>query len=366
MSAVVGMPVCISLIGLAPAEAAAVRERFSTQFTFVEDGRSDVRLLGRDTPRPADGATIRIVDRLEDGDEAMLTLADLHLLPMLVQRELRLHRAEQALQDLSHQRERRETQLRIAQELAHLGTWEWDLVTGLTIGSRELFLMAGFTDGPRVGTFEDAFSIVHPDDVAALDAGLHRAVAEGALFEQEYRVVRFDGTEVIVHSRGQVVTDPNGKPLRMIGMAQDVTERKRNERALRQSEERYRSLVAHIPEVTWRGNELKKPLFISPNVQRLWGYSAEELVEGGVELWAMRIHPADRDRVLRAYRTLFEDGVAEYDIEYRFQRKDRAWMWVHDRAETAEVDGAPQAFGVMSDVTARRFAEEALRKSEAR
>ncbi|HKO58031.1 MAG TPA: PAS domain S-box protein [Thermoanaerobaculia bacterium] len=337
-------------------------ERLTPEFSLVDEGAHELAIVGRAAGRMVSGPVIRLADRLDDCDTPAITLADLHLLPLLIRRELRLHRAEDALRELSHQRERRETQLRIAQELAHLGTWEWDLTTGLTVGSRELFLMAGFGDGPH----DDAFSIVHPDDVAALDARLRLAVEERTLFEQEYRVVRQDGSEVIVHARGQLVFDDAGTPLRMIGMAQDVTEGKKNERALRESEERYRSLVAYIPEVTWHGSAERKPLFVSPNVHRLWGFSAEELVEGGVELWAKHIHPADRDRVLRAYRALFEGGAAEYDVEYRFQRKDRAWMWVHDRAELAEVEGAPQAFGVMSDVTARRFAEEALRKSEAR
>ncbi|HEV7921066.1 MAG TPA: PAS domain S-box protein [Thermoanaerobaculia bacterium] len=356
----------IALVGCSVVESEALRTRLLPHFTLVEPGWQEVAIVGSEAKEPVAGPVIRLVAEVaDDGDAAAITLADLHLLPLLIRRELRLHRAEQALRDLSMQRERRETQLRIAQELAHLGTWEWDLVTGLAIGSRELFLMAGFGDGPRVGTFDDAFSIVHPDDVAALDAGLRRAVEERTLFEQEYRVVRHDGSEVIVHSRGQLVFDSAGNPLRMIGMAQDITERKTTERAMRETEERYRSLVAYIPEVTWRGNARRKPLFVSPNVQRLWGYTAEELLEGGIELWATKIHPADRDRVLRAYRALFERGGTEYDVEYRFQRKDRAWMWVHDRAEVAEVEGAAQAFGVMSDVTARRFAEEALRKSEA-
>jgi PAS domain S-box-containing protein len=357
------MSIRVALIGCLPAEAAAVMEHLRADFTVVDEGAHELAIVGSAAERTVAGAVIRLADRLDiESDTAVITPGDLHLLPLMIRRELRLHRAEQALRELSRQRERRETQLRIAQELAHLGTWEWDLVTGLTVGSRELFLMAGFGDGPH----DDAFSIVHPDDVAALDAGLHRAVAQRTLFEQEYRVVRQDGSEVIVHARGQLVFDADGTPLRMIGMAQDVTERKRHELAFRDSEERYRSLVAYIPEVTWRGNAQRKPLFVSPNVHRLWAFSAEELVEGGIELWATHIHPADRDRVLRAYRTLFDRGAGEYDVEYRFQRKDRAWMWVHDRAELAEVEGAPQAFGVMSDVTARRFAEEALRKSEAR
>ena len=259
-----------------------------------------------------------------------------------------------------------ETQLRIAQELAQLGTWEWDLVTGLALGSRELFRIAGFGDDSRRAAFDEAFSIVHPDDVAALDEALRRAVDERALFQHEYRVVCADGTELIMHARGQLVFDASGAPVRMIGISQDVTEQQRSERALLESEERYRNLIAHLPEVTWRSTEEEKPLFISPNVQGLWGYAAEEMIDGGIELWARRIHPADRDRVLRAYRALFDPGL-EYDVEYRFQRKDNAWMWVHDRAVVVVDDRrVPHAFGVMSDVTARHFSEEALRKSEAR
>jgi PAS domain S-box-containing protein len=146
----------------------------------------------------------------------------------------------------------------------------------------------------------------------------------------------------------------------------DVTERKRTEDALRSSEEKYRLLINNIPDVTWTSDSDGKTSFISPNIEQVYGFTPEEIFRGGEKLWFGRIHPEDLSALKKAYRALFEKDQ-QFDLEYRIQRKDGQWIWLHDRAIMHfEENQKKYAYGVFSDITERKLAEEALKNSEER
>jgi PAS domain S-box-containing protein len=142
----------------------------------------------------------------------------------------------------------------------------------------------------------------------------------------------------------------------------DVTERIQAEEALRKSEEKYRSLIAHIPEVTWTADGHGNLTFISTNIEAIYGFSAEEVYASGETLWLDRVHPDDRDRVQAGYAALFAGGKGFKD-EFRIQRKDGVWIWVHAWSlGTYEYDGDLNADGVLRDITARKAAESEFRR----
>jgi two-component system cell cycle sensor histidine kinase/response regulator CckA len=149
-----------------------------------------------------------------------------------------------------------------------------------------------------------------------------------------------------------------------MGTFRDTTHRENVQEALQRSEQLYHSLVANIPDVVWTTDCDGKTIFISPNVQEIYGYSPKEIYNQGKRLWLERIHPEDAERVKHAYRSLFETGT-RYDVEYRIKRKDGQWIWLHDRSVmTYEKNGVMYADGVFSDVTERKRTEDALRESE--
>jgi PAS domain S-box-containing protein len=140
----------------------------------------------------------------------------------------------------------------------------------------------------------------------------------------------------------------------------DITNRKHSEQALQTSEQKYRSLVSNIPDVLWTANEERDFVYISANVEKVLGYTDEELMRTGSGFWRTKVHPDDYRGLEEAYRLLFRQR-RQFDVEYRIQRKDGEWIWLHDRAIATSIKGGIMcADGILSDITRRKGAEEAL------
>ncbi len=122
--------------------------------------------------------------------------------------------------------------------------------------------------------------------------------------------------------------------------------------------------MRQTPAVLWTSDQKGQTVFISANVEKVYGYTPEEILKSGDRLWFGRIHSEDLARVKEAYETLMK-GVADYDIEYRIQRRDGDWIWIHDRAiRSYEIAGTLRTDGVFLDITERKQSEISLEKSE--
>ena len=122
--------------------------------------------------------------------------------------------------------------------------------------------------------------------------------------------------------------------------------------------ERYRVLVDNLPVVTWQSDEHRVTRFISRNIEKIYGYTPEEIYAAGNALWFGRIHEENLEMVDAAYNSLF-CGTGVYDVEYRIRHKEGHWIWISDFAYTTTLqDGVRVAHGVFSDVTVRKQAEE--------
>ncbi len=125
-----------------------------------------------------------------------------------------------------------------AQRIARLGSWDWDVTSGEIHWSDEAYRIYGLTRGRDEASLATFMSIVHPEDREAVAASIQVALEQRMPFDREVRLVRPDGSERHVHELGEMTFDVAGKPMRFIGIIQDITERKRAERELvRQSAE---------------------------------------------------------------------------------------------------------------------------------
>jgi PAS domain S-box-containing protein len=118
-----------------------------------------------------------------------------------------------------------EAQLEEAQALAHVGSWEWDLVSDTVNRSKELCRIFGMCPESFGTSLSSSYERVHPDDREKLHREIDLATRERRPWEIEYRIVRPDGVRTLL-ARGKVITDDQGRPVRMVGTAQDVTERR--------------------------------------------------------------------------------------------------------------------------------------------
>ena len=124
---------------------------------------------------------------------------------------------------------RQEERLREAQQIAHVGSWEWEIGPDRVTWSDELYRIYGLEPGSLDATLDAYLERVHPDDRTRVRARLQRALEDRRPFHFDERIVRPDGSMRIVHSRGRVLVDSAGQAVRLVGACQDVTEQKQQE-----------------------------------------------------------------------------------------------------------------------------------------
>jgi PAS domain S-box-containing protein len=118
-------------------------------------------------------------------------------------------------------------QLGEAQQLARVGSWEWDIRRNVVWWSDELYRIYGLEPRSILPTYDEFLTRVHPNDRESVDERNRRAFADHAPFEDVKRVVRADGPEILMRTQGEVVCDEAGAPIRMVGICEDVTDRER-------------------------------------------------------------------------------------------------------------------------------------------
>jgi PAS domain S-box-containing protein len=144
----------------------------------------------------------------------------------------------------------------------------------------------------------------------------------------------------------------------------DITERKKAEIALRESEKRYRLLVEKGPSVFWITDKTGKKSYISPNIKKIYGYTPEEIYKYGNKLWLDRIHKDDIEDVLSGFNAAFEKNKP-FNTTYRIKNKAGKWIWLHDKGEKyINNQGQELAYGVFTDITENKEAETKIKESE--
>jgi len=118
-----------------------------------------------------------------------------------------------------------EERLNLATEAGRLGAWEWNIATDRIVWSQQMERNAGFAPHQFAGTMEAFRALIYPDDLERVNQAISRTVNEGAEYAAEFRMVRPDGNLRWASMRGTVIRDPEGNPVRMLGVDLDVTER---------------------------------------------------------------------------------------------------------------------------------------------
>jgi diguanylate cyclase (GGDEF)-like protein/PAS domain S-box-containing protein len=251
--------------------------------------------------------------------------------------------------------------LRTAINSANVGLWEWDLETNRVYYSQEWKNQLGYAEDEIGDTIDEWKRLVHPEDeqptLAKVEAYL---AAPHPNFEVEFRMRHKNGSWRWMLSKATLQAGEDGKGRRLSGGHIDITERKRIEQALRESEDTFRQLVDHIPQVFWMTDAEQQTLvYISPAYERITGRPTAELTSDP-RAWLAAVHILDRDSVRRARKSQAPAG--NYDIEYRIVRPDRTVRWIHDRAFpiTDQTGKVCRVAGISEDVTEQKEAQQKL------
>ena len=242
-------------------------------------------------------------------------LKELAMPVSLALRQAQLH--QQVQQELTERQQAEaglresEEKLRVALKASRMGTWDWNIQTGQISWSENLEALFGLEPGEFDGSFEMFAERLHPEDRERVLASVDQAVATGANYEIEFRILYPNGTIRWALTQGKVFYDPNGQPLRMAGIDIDITGRKQSEAILQESEERFRQLAENIDAVFWikEASEIRVR-YVSPAYERLWGWDPQELYESQ-QNWVNHIHPDDRESTDRAFQEKAAAGASK-------------------------------------------------------
>jgi PAS domain S-box-containing protein len=248
-------------------------------------------------------------------------------------------------------------QLDYAFAAANAALWDWDLDEDT------------LTTSPRFAEIVDANPktwkpsmtlhnrICHPDDLPRMQDAIREHIAGRGVYDIEYRLRRNDGEYVWIHSRGQAVRDEKGRAHRVIGSVTDVTDRRRDQEALRRNEETLELAIQASRAGYFDRRWDQEDIYWSPRLREILGITDSDYMPN-MKAFNDRVHPEDRDR-LAASVTAYQRADESLDTECRLQRDDGVYIWVQIRATIQRDDnGNPmRAIGFVIDINDRKKLE---------
>jgi PAS domain S-box-containing protein len=254
----------------------------------------------------------------------------------------------------------REVQLQEAQAIANLGSWEWDLRTNSRTWSGQLSRIFGLRPDQIPSTFDGFYPLVHPDDRERTSRLAQEALRTGKSYESQFRIVRPDGVVRTVHNQARVDRDETGKAVRVIGVCQDVTERKLAEEQVRISQERFRMMVENVRDYAIYMLDMKGYVTSwNLGAERIEGYLADEIMGKHYSRFFLPDHATRGDPGMQLQ---FASLQGRYESEGWRVRKNGSRFWAHViltplRDETGKLRGFSE---IVHDITDRKRAEEDL------
>ena len=257
-----------------------------------------------------------------------------------------------------------EKRMNLSQEIAHLGGWELDIENDSLSWSAEVYRIFGLQPQEFDATYEAFLDNVHPDDREEVDEAYSGSIREGRdTYEIEHRIIRKSTGEVrIVHEKCEHFRDSSNRIVRSIGMVHDITEQKRTEEALRESEKRLHALADNIPNLAWMAEADGWIFWYNKRWYEYTGTTLEEMQGWG---WQKVHHPDYIDAITAEWSSSILEGKP-YDNIFPLKGKDGNYRWFLTRVTPIRDEQGKliRWFGTNTDITERKLAEEELKISE--
>lgn len=269
-------------------------------------------------------------------------------------------------QDITRRKEKEqrlqllEARYNLSQRHASFGVWDWDIQTNDLYWSEQIGPLLGYADQEVDANYADFIAAMHPDDRDYVSEAVRAAVEDGADYDIEHRVVWPDGTERWIRETGDVIRSNDGTPLKMIGVAQDVTARHNADEALKENAAQLNQAqqIAHLGHWSW--DVASGQLYWSDEIYRIFGYKPGE-IEPTYEKFIATLHPDDIEPIKHSEQAAFAKEKP-HSIDHRIIRHDGSQGWVHEEAVAiTDEQGQPiRLTGTVQDITERKQLEQQL------
>jgi PAS domain S-box-containing protein len=252
-----------------------------------------------------------------------------------------------------------------AEDITHIGSWELDLSNNELYWSEGVFRICGYEPGEIQVDFTTGLGVIHPDDQEMAVQAMQRTIEQGNPYEIIKRFVRKDGSIRIINSRGKIILNEKGEKVKLVGVFQDITDDLEKDKALsdskfelERSNERYEYVLKATFDAVWDWNIASGNLYRSKNFELIFGHRFNEY-ETDLSSWYQFIHPEDQDRVLKSLQHCLDEDANHWEAEYRYQRSDRRYAYVHDRGIIIrdQHGKASRMVGAMHDVSLQKKQE---------
>jgi PAS domain S-box-containing protein len=205
----------------------------------------------------------------------------------------------------------KENQLTEAQRLAQVGSWEWDSETDTVFWSDEIYRIYGMSPDQPPASYSEHFRLYTPDSWKVLGTAVTNALSNGTPYDLELELVRSDGKHAWGRARGEILRKDKNVKLR--GTLQDITERKKADEAIRESEARFRTMADTAPVLIWIADTEMQCTYFNKKALEFTGRSMPDLCGEG---WLDLVHPDDRETCFENYSSSY-DKYESFSIEYR-------------------------------------------------
>ncbi len=353
--------------GYRAALAGGVYAVIISDFTLVRfDGASALRVareLAPDTPFIFVSGTIgeeRAIEAVQSGAADYVIKDRMQRLSTAIRR---------ALRESEERRRRQETEaaLRLSNERFQLvaratndAVWDWNLLTDARWWNESHSILFRYPPDPAGSTGAEWIARIHPDDRGRIQEGVQGAIARGlTTWTDEYRYARADGSYAHVLDRGYVLRDDAGKPYRMLGSIQDITERKQAHAAVIRERDFSDAVLNSLPGVFYLYDEQLRFIRWNPRFAQVTGYTDSEIAHmSPLDFFTGKDREVMRGRI----NEVFAHGLA--DVEASFVTKNHAHIPYFFTGSLILVDGRRCLIGVGTDITEKKKLQEQFLRAQ--
>jgi PAS domain S-box-containing protein len=242
-----------------------------------------------------------------------------------------------------------------AQTVAHIGSWVSSFnMPGSLYWSNECYRIFGVPEGSAIDV-KSFFDRVHPDDRATVEKAVEAAIARDARYELEHRIVRPDGTVRWVYERAVIERDRDRKPVRLMGVVQDITSRRRAEGELRASEQRHRRIVETTSEGVFMIGADTRTTYVNQRMAEMLGCSVDDVLGRSI----CEFLDGGQKSLLEQHLKEQRPGLSgQFELQLKRGGREASWASLNVNALLDQAGRYEGALGMATDISERKRADE--------